>query len=207
MRRFWILFILFTKQKSVNFTSMSNNTDDVKVAFEFVYKLIRAYEGGEVNHPADRGGHTYAGIARRAWPSWPGWAYVDKGLTVPEKMVYNFYYELYTKNNMHKIHHPKAAYAFDYIVGSGVYAIVDIQAVVGVYQDGILGPVTCEAINKVDAEHFLYKLAYMRLRRYLRICLADASQRVFLLGWMRRALEMLDLCVYEARKSSAKSGS
>lgn len=205
MWRFLMLFVLLTRQKDPNFIAMSG-IGDSKAAFEFVYKLIRAYEGGEVNHPFDRGGHTYAGISRRAWSNWAGWEYVDRGLVVPERLVYDFYYELYVQNNMHEIHHPKAAYAFDYIVGTGVYAIKDIQAVVGVFQDGVLGPVTRDAINKMDAESFLYKLAFMRLKRYLRISLADASQRVFLLGWMRRALEMLDLCLYEARRGAAKGG-
>ena len=43
---------------------------DFKVAFA---KTIR-FEGGYVNHKADKGGETYKGIARNFWPKWKGWA-------------------------------------------------------------------------------------------------------------------------------------
>lgn len=39
-------------------------------------KLIQK-EGGYVNHPNDRGGDTYKGIARRHWPHLPVWRLID----------------------------------------------------------------------------------------------------------------------------------
>jgi len=34
-------------------------------------------EGGYVNDSADAGGETYKGIARKFWPKWLGWKFVD----------------------------------------------------------------------------------------------------------------------------------
>jgi lysozyme family protein len=36
-----------------------------------------AHEGGYSDHPADRGGETYRGIARVFFPDWPGWRRID----------------------------------------------------------------------------------------------------------------------------------
>ena len=41
-------------------------------------KLTGLNEGGYANHPDDRGGETYAGIARNFWGRWLGWRYIDK---------------------------------------------------------------------------------------------------------------------------------
>lgn len=47
------------------------------------YARVCAYEGGWCNDPADRGGETYAGIARRFWPSWYGWSIIDTARSLP----------------------------------------------------------------------------------------------------------------------------
>lgn len=35
-------------------------------------------EGGYSNHPDDRGGETYRGVARKFHPDWPGWERIDQ---------------------------------------------------------------------------------------------------------------------------------
>ena len=57
------------------------------------YERMIVNEGGYVLHTVknDRGGQTYAGIARNAWPEWAGWAYIDAGDTPPAEMVRGFY--------------------------------------------------------------------------------------------------------------------
>lgn len=46
--------------------------------FEIADKLTGINEGGYANDPDDRGGETYAGIARNFWPKWLGWRYIDQ---------------------------------------------------------------------------------------------------------------------------------
>lgn len=49
--------------------------------FDKAYSKLKLLEGtvngGYVKDPADPGGETYAGIARRYWPDWSGWPIVD----------------------------------------------------------------------------------------------------------------------------------
>ena len=45
--------------------------------FDMAHSVLAGYEGGYSNHPADRGGETYKGIARKFHPSWIGWDLVD----------------------------------------------------------------------------------------------------------------------------------
>jgi len=66
--------------------------------FNDAYEKTILNEGGYKLHnvPDDRGGQTYAGIARRYHPNWPGWRYIDSNdLDNPEltKQVRAFYKE------------------------------------------------------------------------------------------------------------------
>ena len=51
--------------------------------FAIAYEPVREYEGGWCNDPADRGGETYAGIARNFFPDWAGWKIVDEAKKNP----------------------------------------------------------------------------------------------------------------------------
>lgn len=47
------------------------------------YERVCGYEGGWCDDPADRGGETYAGIARNFWPTWSGWSIIDAAKSLP----------------------------------------------------------------------------------------------------------------------------
>lgn len=46
-------------------------------SFDIAYALVAGFEGAYSNDPSDRGGETYAGIARNFFPHWVGWQIVD----------------------------------------------------------------------------------------------------------------------------------
>ncbi len=46
--------------------------------FQKAYAITMRHEGGYANHPADRGGMTYKGIARNFNPNWGGWLAIDQ---------------------------------------------------------------------------------------------------------------------------------
>lgn len=163
---------------------------DFLPAFE---KMIRR-EGGYVLHKVDgdRGGQTYAGISRNAWPQWAGWKAIDDGETPESALVRAFY----QSNFWFAIHGDKisdqsiAETVFDFAVNAGVKtAAMLAQTVVGATPDGKIGPVTLAAVNAQTSEKFVMAYALAKIARYAAIVRRDRSQQKFLLGWVNRALE------------------
>lgn len=46
--------------------------------FNEAHKIVMKNEGGYANHPLDRGGETYKGIARKLHPDWEGWKIINQ---------------------------------------------------------------------------------------------------------------------------------
>lgn len=163
---------------------------DFSSAFEYVIEA----EGGFVltNDPADKGGMTYAGISRRAWPSCEGWAFIDRGEKVPEQLVSNFYKsKFWDQINGDEIRSQSIATAiFSFAVNAGIKRAVKIaQNACGAVTDGILGIKTLALLNSVNPDLFLAKFALSKIAFYRDICQVDASQKRFILGWISRAIK------------------
>lgn len=159
-------------------------------AFE---RMIRN-EGGYVLHrvAADRGGLTYAGIARNSWQGWEGWTEIDAGREPPAQMVRAFYHQhFWTPIRGDEIRDDRVAQTiFDFAVNAGVRtAVVLAQTVVGTTPDGKLGPITLEALNSVEPDRFVARYTLAKIARYAAIVQRDRSQTKFLLGWINRALK------------------
>lgn len=159
--------------------------------FEPAFKKLLEEEGvGLSQHKADRGGQTFAGIARKHWPKWEGWSWVDTGDTPPTELVRQFYFEKFwfpVKGD--QIQDQRVAEVlFSQYVNMGETAIKLAQGVLGVIQDGKIGPKTLATLNSYDPERFRDKYALAMVARYLAIGLRDKSQRVFWVGWFSRAI-------------------
>lgn len=151
-------------------------------------------EGGYKLHTVsgDRGGMTYAGIARNYWPNWPGWSYLDNQDTPPADMVRGFYRSnFWTPLRLEEVESQDVARTlFDFAVNAGVGTAAKLaQIVIGTTPDGKIGPKTLAALNNYDPELFLARYALAKLARYEQIVTKDRSQGKFLLGWVRRTLK------------------
>lgn len=140
----------------------------------------------------DRGGQTYAGIARKRWPDWVGWIDIDHGEIPETEQVRAFY----RRNFWDRVrgddieHQDIARNLFDFAVNAGpVTAIKLAQIVVGTASDGALGPKTLAALNAADPAHFVALYALAKIARYRDIVTKDRSQAKFLLGWVNRVLK------------------
>lgn len=51
--------------------------------FLISYNKTNINEGGYANDPADHGGETWGGIARKFWPQWEGWPIIDSYKKLP----------------------------------------------------------------------------------------------------------------------------
>lgn len=164
---------------------------DFRPAFE---RMIRD-EGGFVLHnvPGDRGGQTYAGIARNMHPKWPGWASIDAGGTPSAQSVHDFYrVNFWDDIRGDQITNATVASdIFNFYVNTGRPAKVLVQVVVGATPDGAFGPRTVAAINAFDPEKFILAYALVKITRYRDIVQRDRTQIKFLLGWINRTLNGL----------------
>ena len=171
--------------------------------FKIAYSsYIQPFEGGYVNHPADRGGETYAGIARNIYPNLTLWGIIDekkkqfpngiipRNTKFPELSDYveDFFLGVWNKNNIGSIKHQMLAnLLFDFIVHSGSKnAVKPLQRLVGVNDDGVIGQKTLQAINNADGDKLYLDLLEYRKQFLNNIVARDTSQSVFLKGWMNR---------------------
>jgi len=81
----------------------------------------------------------------------------------------------------------------DISVHSGpVLAVKDLQGVLGVPVDGIIGPQTWEAYSRLDARVVGNRLAMARALRLCRHVKKHPDQLVFLVGWVSRCLSFIE---------------
>jgi lysozyme family protein len=166
---------------------------DFNPAFEKVIQDEGGYQLTDI--PGDRGGQTYAGIARKPNPDWAGWQFIDRkdfGSATP--LVREFYkthfWDRVRGDEIKDQAIAETIFNFGVNTGTGV-AIKLAQLIVGVTPDGAFGPKTLERLNICTAEKFLPAYALAKIQRYVNICMKDRSQSKFLLGWVRRSIERL----------------
>jgi len=149
-------------------------------------------EGGIqlTNIPGDRGGMTYAGIARNANPGWEGWPTIDSGGKPSLDAVVAFYKLRYWDPLWgDKITSQGVADAiYDFGVNAGVSRAVTVaQLAIGAVRDGQMGPNTLKAINADNEAHFCAAFADYRLAFYNDIVRRNPEQAKFIRGWTARA--------------------
>lgn len=161
--------------------------------FETAFQRLMEDEGFVLSdNKADKGGQTFAGIARKFHPDWTGWKFIDAGDTPPTQLVRDFYHvEYWIPVKGDQINDQKVATVlFSQFVNMGANAIKLVQAAVGVIADGKLGTKSLAAINEADPARLLDKLCIAMVARYYAIGMKDKTQRVWWPGWIGRALRV-----------------
>lgn len=163
-------------------------------------EILMNNEGGFKLHKieGDTGGITYAGITRKNYSNWVGWKYLDNEDNFNPYLleaVYDFYEEEYwnkIKANLYNNFSIKNL-IFNFSVNVGIgRAIKLMQRVLKITQDGIIGPITIETLNKMDSEIFKLKYTIEKISYYTKICNNKSNQKKFLLGWINRSLQCLN---------------
>lgn len=161
-------------------------------AFSRALEFTLRWEGGYVNHPADPGGETNFGVTTAVYSQYRK----DKGLAmrsirqisaVEVREIYHLRY--WYAAGCDKLPPSLALCHFDWAVNSGCSrAIKTLQQVVGVRTDGIIGPLTSQAIISaisLTKETWLCD-RYNAIREGCYRRWGVGSQRVFLAGWLNR---------------------
>jgi len=176
---------------------------------EALYDLI-GHEGGYVNDPADKGGETYKGIARRYNPQWDGWLIVDR---LKVKYPMNYVAEIGKNNRLQemvrtfyrghywdrfggdKLPELVAEELLEQSVNLGTWktAGINLQKALNLLNrdgklfgdltvDGIVGEKTINAVNKVSSRRLLKVLNGLQFMRYYEL---DPENERFV-GWFDR---------------------
>jgi lysozyme family protein len=154
--------------------------------FDKAIGTVLEHEGGYTFDPNDPGGETKYGISRKAYPS------LDiKALTLDQaKAIYKRDYWIYSRIEDQDV----ATKVFDLAVNLGPpaahrllqTALLALGETVAV--DGVFGPQTLAATNRVTPEQLLQELRAQAAVYYAHTVLTNPSEQKFLLGWMRRAV-------------------
>ncbi|GAB4161818.1 MAG: glycosyl hydrolase 108 family protein [Cyanobacteria bacterium J069] len=158
--------------------------------FQEALRFTLRWEGGYVNHPADRGGETNRGITTATYRAYRQ----GKGLPVQsvqmitEDEVREIYERLYWQPaRCGMMQRPLAIAHFDTAVNFGVGgATMFLQELTGVPVDRVLGPRTQQAIAQAPHQDLAQQLCQARIDYRYRRVTRDVSQRVFLQGWLNR---------------------
>lgn len=145
--------------------------------FDQAFEKLIGHEGGYVNNPADPGGETKFGVSRRAYP-----LENIKAMTLDRAKVL-YLHDYWGPAGCDAVPDAIKFDLFDMAVNSGpVAAIKNLQRAVGVTVDGMLGPLTLQAVNAMPAPRVLARFNGHRLD-----LMADLkSWPAFSRGWAKR---------------------
>lgn len=109
-----------------------------------------------------------------------------KGLTY-EQYLYVFRTQYWPKWRGEEIVNQQVAdIVVDWFFNSGAWGIRIPQRILGLKEDGIVGPKTIAAVNAQDPKRFFAQVVEARAKFFRNIVKNNASQAVFLDGWLNR---------------------
>jgi lysozyme family protein len=183
--------------QSANFgnTKTEIQSNDLHMAkLDPLARFILSYEGGFVNDPKDRGGATNKGVTIATWRAQGYDKNGDGRIDVKDlklitdadaiNIMRKNYWNRWKADQINS--QAIANTLVDWVWGSGKYAIVIPQQMLGVTADGIVGPKTIEALNQTYAPAFFKQLQARRLQFIDNIIRKNPSQKRFEAGWYRR---------------------
>src|SRR5574344_1732364 len=157
--------------------------------------FILRWEGGFVNDPLDKGGATNKGVIIATWKRCgydkDGDGDIDvndlKLLTetdVLNRVLKPHYWDRWKADQIKS--QPVANILVDWVWGSGVHGIKIPQRLLGLKDDGIVGPLTLAAVNNADPRKLFDDIKKEREAFLNRIVERDPSQKRFIKGWFNR---------------------
>lgn len=165
----------------------------VKAKIEKLSPIVAKWEGGYVNDLDDRGGATNMGVTLATWKL-VGYdkdndGDIDTGdiklLTKEDfKAVLLKYWNKWRGDEIKN--QSIANILVDWYWCSGKWGIVIPQRIMGITQDGAVGPQTIAAVNNRDQEKLFDAILAARHKFLDDIVRANPSQKKFLKGWKNR---------------------
>src|SRR5690606_6820413 len=162
--------------------------------FQRALPHVLKHEGGFVNHPADPGGSTNKGVTLASFRAYvkPNGTVEDLNAITAAQVATVYYRHYWTAVNAQALPSGIDYAVFDFAVNSGPARSAQyLQAVLGVSQDGRIGPATIAAAEKANARDVIDVLCDNRLAFLKRI--TNKGKRMwdtFGKGWDRRVADV-----------------
>lgn len=141
--------------------------------------FILSWEGGFVNDPADAGGATNKGVTigtfRQVFGKDKTVADLKAMTSVQWHTIFKRYYWDKWKAD-HIIDQSVANMVVDWVWASGQNGITNVQKLLGVAADGVVGQKTLDALNKQDSRQLFHKIYEARKAYYDRIIQASVTK-------------------------------
>lgn len=150
--------------------------------------IILKWEGGWANVPGDKGGCTMRGVTIATFRRYYGKSKTcgDLRRLTDTQWDYVFVNGYWNKWRASDIKNQSIANLLvDWYWTSGVYGIKYPQRVLGVVDDGIVGPKTIAAINNYPDQEELFEKLWNRRKKHFE-SIAKGSNAKFLRGWLNR---------------------
>jgi len=127
--------------------------------FDQAFEKLVGHEGGYVDHPADPGGRTKYGISQRSYPN------EDIRNMTLERAKDIYRRDFWWAAGCDTVPDAVKFDLFDMAVNSGVRpAIRTLQKAAGVNDDGVIGPITLQAIQSMHPARFVARFNGHRLQ-------------------------------------------
>lgn len=155
--------------------------------FDKSFNRLMKNEGGYVNHPRDPGGETMYGVTKRVARAH---GYSGNMRNLPKSfaamVARKSYWDAAHCDDFDPL---VASQLFDAAYNHGPHnAIKFLQRAAGVNADGLVGPITIGAVNRMTPNAVVLKFLAERLDFFTRI----GTWNTFGKGWSRRIVEQLE---------------
>lgn len=159
--------------------------------------LLLSVEGGYVNDPDDPGGATNLGVTLATWRE-AGYDIDGDGdidsddmrlLSVSDavaRVIKPMFWDRWKADEINC--QAVANILVDWLYNCGSAGIKTPQRMLGVDQDGIVGPKTLAALNGADQEEFFAAVKSERIKYYSDLVARKPEMRKFFNGWVNRLL-------------------
>lgn len=159
--------------------------------------IIENFEGTKfVDHPDDNGGPTKFGITKKTLSGFRGKSVLTNDV---HELTRDEAKKIYCTRYVEPVCGDEYSYAplrlavIDYAIHSGTRRVTRvIQEIVETKRDGILGPITLQAIFEFGERALFVRLMSERLVFLTRLVSNDPTQSSFIYGWGKRIALILD---------------
>ena len=169
--------------------------------FDSALAFILKAEGGYVNDPSDPGGATNQGITQQTYDAFRAKqgkdAYPVKDI-LPAEVAVIYREEYWTAGRCYELPWPLSLVHFDGCVNHGVKVAVGLlQRTVGAKADGVIGPVTMDAMQHQVERGNVFRvsldLIFARLNFYRRIVARRPASDKFFSQWVARMIHLYEV--------------